>query len=157
MYVFRRGSALRVDYLKELRKTVGHAPLLWAGAAVIIKDDSGKILLHLRSDTGTWGIPGGAVNLGETLEDAAIREVFEETGLTVSELKLLDVFSGEDFHFKYPNGDEIYGITALYEAGKVCGTLRCSDESPKLNFFTSNCLPELEYKTKIILKKHFIK
>lgn len=154
MYVFHRGSDLRVDYLKELRKTVGHAPLLWAGAAVVIKDKDEKILLHLRSDTKTWGIPSGAVELGETLEDTAVREIFEETGLSISGLKLLYVFSGEDFHFKYPNGDEIYGITVLYSAENVSGELRCSDESLALKYFSLNDLPELEYKTSVILKKY---
>ena len=144
-----------MDYLMELRKIVGHAPLLWAGAAVVIKNNQGDILLHLRSDTATWGIPGGAVDMGETLEETAIREVFEETGLSISSLKLLDVFSGEDFHFKYPNGDEIFGITVVYSAQNVFGKLRCSEESPKLEFFSQNQLSnlKLDYKTEKILKK----
>ena len=61
-----------MSYIKEIRKFIGHAPMLSAGATVIVQKD-GKILLNQRSDTGTWGIPGGALELGETLEQTAGR------------------------------------------------------------------------------------
>ncbi len=85
----------------QLRKIVGHAPLLWAGAAVIIENPGGEILLHLRSDNNTWSLPGGAVDLGETLEDTAVREVFEETGLSVSSLNLFKYTSLSDVQLEY--------------------------------------------------------
>lgn len=50
----------------ELRKYVGHKPLLSIGATIIVTNNHGQILLNLRSDTKTWGIPGGAMELGET-------------------------------------------------------------------------------------------
>lgn len=59
-----------MSYLSELRKAVGHRPLLAAGATVLVVKN-GKILLNLRADTKTWGIPGGSMELGETLEEAA--------------------------------------------------------------------------------------
>lgn len=57
-----------MSYIKEMRKYIGHAPMISAGATVVVLKDN-KILLNLRSDTGTWGIPGGAMELGETLEE----------------------------------------------------------------------------------------
>ncbi|MBO5857443.1 MAG: NUDIX domain-containing protein [Clostridia bacterium] len=63
-----------MSYLSELRKIVGHRPLLSAGATVLVIKD-GKILLNLRSDTETWGIPGGGLELGECLEETAFREL----------------------------------------------------------------------------------
>lgn len=59
-----------MSYIKDIRKFIGHVPMLSAGATVVVLKDS-KILLNLRSDTNTWGIPGGALELGETLEEAA--------------------------------------------------------------------------------------
>lgn len=100
-----------MSYLKELRKLVGHRPLLSAGATVLVIQDQ-KVLLNLRADTHTWGIPGGGMELEESLEDTARRELAEETGLCAQELRLLTVFSGQDFYFEYPNGDKLYSIVA---------------------------------------------
>lgn len=68
-------------YIMDLREVVGARPLILAGAGVIIVDNEGRILLQHRSDNGDWGIPGGSMELGESFEEAARREVLEETGL----------------------------------------------------------------------------
>lgn len=76
-----------------MRKYIGHQPMLSAGATVVVIKDN-KILLNLRSDTNTWGIPGGATELGETLGETAARELKEETNLDCKSFNLLNVFSG---------------------------------------------------------------
>ena len=140
-----------MSYLGELRKIVGHRPLLSAGATVIVIMD-GKILLNLRSDTNTWGIPGGSMELGETLEEAASRELFEETGLKAESFTLINVFSGNDFYFEYPNGDMLYSVIALFRANGVSGELRIADgESFELKYFGFDELPELESRAKAII------
>lgn len=96
-----------MSYISEMRKFIGHAPMLSAGATVVVIKDN-KILLNLRSDTNTWGIPGGAIELGEALEKTATRELKEEANLDCSSFTLLNVFSGKDFYFKYPNDDELF-------------------------------------------------
>ena len=141
-----------MSYLGELRGIVGHRPLLSAGATIIVRRDS-KILLNLRSDTKTWGIPGGALELGETLEQTAHRELMEETGLTAQRMKLLTVFSGNDFYFEYPNGDKLYSVVALFEAENVSGELLASDgESLELKYFSFDNLPKLESRAEAIIK-----
>lgn len=85
-----------MSYISEMRKYIGHAPMLAVGATVVVLKDN-KILLNLRSDTKTWGIPGGATELGETLEETAARELKEETDLTAERFTLLHLFSGNDF------------------------------------------------------------
>jgi len=95
-----------VGYVEGLRELVGHRPLLPVAAGVIVRDSAGAILLQRRTDDGRWGIPGGALELGETLEEAARRELREETGLTAGELDLLDVYSGPEFFLRYTNGGE---------------------------------------------------
>ena len=127
-----------------MRKIIGHAPLLSAGATVaVIKDN--KLLLNLRSDTGTWGIPGGAMELGETLEQTAARELREETNLEAESFKLLGVFSGEDLYFVYPNGDRLWSVVVLYLAEGVSGELGITDgESTELRYFGGDDMPELE-------------
>lgn len=118
-----------------MRKYIGHKPMIAAGATIVaIKDN--KILLNLRSDTNTWGIPGGSLELGESLEETAKRELKEETNLDCDDFTLLNVFSGNDFYFKYPNSDELYSVIALYLAKDFKGDLKITDsESFDLNFF----------------------
>ena len=70
-----------MSYISEMRKQIGNAPILSVGATVVVLKNN-RILLNLRSDTHTWGIPGGAIELGETLEETAARELKEETNLS---------------------------------------------------------------------------
>lgn len=140
-----------MGYISELRKYIGHNPLISAGATVAVIKDK-QILLNLRSDTKTWGIPGGSLEIGETLEEAARRELKEETNLDCDNLTLLNVFSGNDFYFKYPNGDELYSVIALYSANDFKGNLKITDdESLELNFFSKSELPNLESRAKLIV------
>ncbi len=141
-----------MGYINEMRKYIGHAPMAAVGATVVVlKDD--KVLLNLRSDTKTWGIPGGATELGETLEETATRELKEETNLTADRFTLLHLFSGKDFYFKYPNGDELYSVIALYLADDVSGELKITDgESNTLKFFGKDEMPTLESRAKKIIE-----
>ena len=92
------------NYIMDLRAVVGNRPLLQVGASVIVVDSENRILLQLRSDNHCWGYAGGSVELDEVVEDAAKRELFEETGLIAESLELFGVFSGKDIHYVYPNG-----------------------------------------------------
>lgn len=146
-----------MSYLSDLRKLVGHRPLLSCGATVIVlKGD--KILLNLRSDTKTWGIPGGAMELGEKLEETAARELKEETGLEAGTLSFLTAFSGKEFYFEYSNGDQLYSVVHLFQADEISGTLSCIDrESIELEYFSLDDLPELEPRAEVMIdwyKKH---
>lgn len=127
-----------MGYISELRKHIGHNPLICAGATVAVIKDK-QILLNLRSDTKNWGIPGGSLEIGETLEETAKRELKEETNLDCDNFTLLNVFSGNDFYFKYPNGDELYSVIALYLADDFKGSLKITDdESIDLSFFSKS-------------------
>lgn len=140
-----------MSYISNMRKYIGHQPMLSAGATVVVIKDN-KILLNLRSDTNTWGIPGGAIELGETLEETATRELKEETNLDCNSFTLLNVFSGKDFYFKYPNGDELYSVVALYLANDVTGELKITDgESFKLEYFSKENMHNLESRAKVIM------
>ncbi len=142
------------DYFREIRRMIGTRPFILVGSAVIVLNQRYEVLLQLRSDTGKWGIPGGAMELGESFEETARREVFEETGLRLNTLKFLDVFSGKEYYFQYPNGDEIYNAIALYACDDWEGGLSMLDgESLELRFFPLAELPEIEGRPAMILKK----
>ena len=92
----RKGN-LHMGYIEELRKVVGTRPLILVGSAIIILNDNQEVLLQYRSDTYDWGVPGGAMELGETTEETARRELFEETGLTAKIMQFLGVLSGKKY------------------------------------------------------------
>lgn len=133
---------IKMEYYKYLRQYVGHKPIILPGAVVIMINEKNEVLLQKRHD-GNWGLPGGLMDLGESFEEVAKREVFEETGLTVGNLKLLNVYSGQEYYLKVPNGDELYSATAVYFTKDVRGTMRVDyTESEKMEYFSVNQLPE---------------
>jgi 8-oxo-dGTP pyrophosphatase MutT (NUDIX family) len=130
------------NYIMDLRKFVGHRPLLMCCAGVIICDGLNRILLQRRADNDAWGILGGALELGESLEEAAQREVFEESGLVVDDLRLFKVYSGRDMHYIYPNGDEVYIVDHIFITKNFSGKLAIDhNESKEIQFFDLNNLP----------------
>ena len=131
------------NYIMDLRKIVGHRPLLQVGASVIVEDAQGRTLLQLRSANHCWGYAGGSVELDEVVEDAAKRELFEETGLTANRLELFGIFSGKDTHYIYPNGDEVSNIDIVYLCHDYSGELKSQEgEVDALRFFPADELPE---------------
>lgn len=141
-----------MSYITDLRKYVGHKPLLNIGATVIVTNDKNELLLNLRSDTNTWGIIGGGMELEESLEQTASRELFEEAGLRAERFELLGVLSGEELYFKYPNGDETYNVIVLYRAIGVSGEPCINDsESRKLAFWDLDTLPPLESRAECVV------
>ena len=131
------------NYIMDLRRIVGHRPLLQVGASVIVVDSENRILLQLRSDNHCWGYAGGSVELDEVVEEAAKRELFEETGLIADNIELFGVFSGKDTHYVYPNGDEVSNVDIVYVCKQYTGILKCQDdEVESLKFFCLDEIPE---------------
>ena len=131
------------EYILDLRKLVGHRPLLQVGASVLLENEQGHILLEKRTDNHCWGYPGGSVELDERVEDAAKRELFEETGLSAGDLQLFGVFSGEEMHYVYPNGDEVSNVDIVFLYRSFSGELKPqTSEVDQLCFFPADALPE---------------
>ena len=138
----------------DLRKHVGHEPLIGLGATTLVFNDKNELLLNLRSDTNTWGIPGGSMELYETIEETAIRELKEETGITAEKLELVTVLSGKDYYFEYPNGDKMCTVIVLFKVLDYSGRINVSDnESKQLKFFKLDALPNMESRAKSIIDK----
>lgn len=143
-----------MGYIMELRKHIGHDALIGVGATTLVFNDKKELLLNLRTDTNTWGIPGGSMELYETIEETAIRELKEETGITADKLELVDVLSGKDFYFEYPNGDKMCTVIVLFKVMNYNGRLKISDnESKELRFFPLTNLPAMESRAKNIIDK----
>ncbi|WP_430788805.1 NUDIX domain-containing protein [Actinoplanes sp. G11-F43] len=105
-------------YLAGLRKLIGHRQVLLPSVSVVLVGDDGRILLVRHAgDPRWWGVPGGAVEIGETPEMAAGREILEEIGVRIGVPRLLRVLGGPDFEVTYANGDRVAYVTAVYRAG----------------------------------------
>ncbi|TVY07784.1 NUDIX hydrolase [Paenibacillus cremeus] len=123
-----------MGYIDELRALVGHRPLILVGAVVVVVDADGRILIQQRRfPYGRWGLPGGLMELGESVEDTARRELFEETQLTAGELKLINIYSGPEQFIRAANGDEFYAVTTAFYTTEVEGEL-VIDPTEALNF-----------------------
>lgn len=104
------------DYIKWIRSKVGHEKVILVFAGGCVFDECGRVLLQKRGDSGNWGFPGGAIELGETPENAAIRELKEEAGLDVVVNSLIGIYTDSDM--RYPNGDQAHSICIVYELKK---------------------------------------
>jgi len=126
----------------DLRKIVGTRPLIMTGACVLLIRN-GALLLEKRTDNGLWGLPGGSLEPGESMEQVAIRELYEETGLQAKNLVLMNIFSGEDLYYKYPHGDEVYNVVAAYICNEFDGNIKKDNhEVVEIKFFNVNDIPD---------------
>ncbi|MCM2604273.1 NUDIX domain-containing protein [Rossellomorea marisflavi] len=98
------------DYIREMRRLVGTRPLMVVGSTVLCINEKKELLLQYRTDADIWGLPGGVMEYGESVEETAAREFHEETGLLAGELQFIRILSGPDECHTYPNGDQIYGV-----------------------------------------------
>ena len=131
------------EYIKYLRAFVGHRPVLQVGASIIVEDEDGRVLLQKRRDNHCWGYHGGSVELDEKVEDAAARELYEETGLIADEMHLWRVFSGPDTHYVYPNGDEVSNVDLVFICRRYHGEIRRQEsEVEEIRFFAPDEIPE---------------
>lgn len=136
-----------VLFRMALDDRISHIPFIQTGAAIIIRNEEGQILLQERTDRNKWGLPGGCQDLGEDLRTTAVREAYEETGIILNpnDIKLIDTLSGENRKNSYPNGDIVYNNTSLYVADvniQDAKDLKGDSETKKLQFFYPEEVPE---------------
>jgi ADP-ribose pyrophosphatase YjhB (NUDIX family) len=136
-------SMVSMGYIHELRKIVGNRPLIMAGAALLVLNQDNHLLMIKGLDNDLWGIPGDAMELGESLEDAVRRETREEIGIEVKEMEFFGVYSGQELYYKYPNGAEVYIVSAVYITRNFNEEVKINpDEHDEYKYFDIRCLPE---------------
>ena len=131
------------NYITEMRKDVGHAPLMVISCGVIIENDKGEILLQKRRDNGLWAIIGGSMEIGEKFIETVKREAFEEAGIEIKELTLFGIYSGEDRIITYPNGDICCGTGIIFKTTAYSGEIQNNtEEALEHRFFDKTNLPD---------------
>ena len=141
-----------MGYIEDLRSIIGNRRIILNGSIAFIINKQGQILMQQRKyPYGKWGLPGGLMELGESTKETVIREVYEETGLTLGELELFGVYSGKNYLCIAQNGDEFYVVTTVYTTSDYSGELLINDnESLAFKWFYINELPENRIHKEII-------
>ncbi|MFC7483180.1 NUDIX domain-containing protein [Luedemannella flava] len=130
------------EYVAGLRTFVGNGLLMLPSACAVVLDEDGRVLLERRADTGTWALPAGAIDPGEQPADAAVREVYEETGVHIAVERLAGVILRE---VTYPHGDVCQYLTVWFRCRAVGGHAAVNDEeSLAVGWFNREELPELD-------------
>ncbi|WP_422739108.1 NUDIX domain-containing protein [Micromonospora sp. WMMD729] len=133
-------------HLARLRAVIGPELIQLPSVSVVLVDEHERLLLVRHAGSpDRWGLPGGAVEIGESPAEAAVREVREEIGVQIGGLRLLDVLGGTDYEVTYSNGDQVAYVTAVYQAVIVDGTpAPDQEEISELDWFTPTRLPGVE-------------
>ncbi len=130
------------QFVLDLRQKVGHDPLWLVTAVGAVLDGQGRVLLGRRSDDGNWTLPGGIVDPAEHPADAAVREIFEETGVVAVPQALTSVTISAPI--SYPNGDQVRYLEVTFRCRPVGGTARVNDsECVDVGWHSLEALPEL--------------
>ncbi len=145
----------RTDYLND--PAAPPPTTIAPGGAALITDQAGRILMQQRADSGNWSLPGGTMELGETLGSAVIREVREETGLDIELDGILGIYTNPRHVIAYADGEVRQEFVIVFTAHPTGGQLRVSTESTDVRFIHPNELPNLPVHESVLLRvSHWI-
>ena len=144
----------RVDYYHDPNAPAANS--LVPGGSAIVVDDRGKIVLQRRSDNNRWALPGGTMDIGETIGEAVMREVREETGLEIELIGIVGIYSDPGHVFAYDDGEIRQQFNVCFAGRVIGGHLQTSSESREVGFFSLNDAKDLDIHESIRLRiRHF--
>jgi 8-oxo-dGTP pyrophosphatase MutT (NUDIX family) len=133
----------RIDYLDD--PAAPKANSVVPSANVIVVNDQGEILLIRRTDNGNWAVPGGGMDLGESITETAVRETREETGITCQITGLIGIYTNPHHVIVYTsNGEVRQEFSIVFTAQPVGGELRPSSESSEPQWVSPDVIPGLQ-------------
>ncbi|MBF6194160.1 NUDIX domain-containing protein [Nocardia sp. CDC186] len=133
---------MRTDYFNDAEAPAANS--LKVAVSAFVQDAEGRILMIHRTDNNKYSIPGGGMEVGETVADAVVREVAEETGILVRPIALLGVFSNPRHVVAYDDGEVRQEFSICFKAEPVGGRLRKSSESKAVCWVASDELATLD-------------
>ena len=134
------------DYIPYMRKMIGHKRMLTVGLCCLILNEKNQLLLEKRTDNGQYCLPGGSLDLDETVMEGVKREVREETGIELNDVSLFMIQSGNKMQLTYPNGDVTDYMDLCFisyvNSQDIDLNKEHDDESSLIAFFDLDKIPE---------------
>jgi ADP-ribose pyrophosphatase YjhB (NUDIX family) len=131
----------RRDYYDD--PSAPKANSLVPAASAVVVDADGRIILQRRRDNQTWALPGGGMEIGESISACAVRETREETGLDVKITGIVGIYSDPKHVFAYDDGEVRQEFSVCLLATVTGGTITVSDESHEVRAFDSEEIGDL--------------
>lgn len=122
----------RSDYYRDPNAPAANS--LVPGGSALIVDAHGAILMQRRSDSGNWSLPGGTMEIGETLEQCVVRETKEETGLDIEITGLLGIYTDPEHVIGYADGEVRQEFNITYYGRVIGGEVAVSAESTAVRY-----------------------
>ncbi len=145
----------RIDYFHD-----PHAPQansIVPAASAIMVNDEGHILLHRRSDNELWALPGGAMNIGESIAETVVREVKEETGLNVKPAYIVGIYTNPGHVIAFSDGEIRQEFSLCFYCSIIGGEVQVSEESYEVGFFSPQEIEHLNVHPSIRLRiEHYL-
>ena len=140
------------DYIRGLRAMIGTTVLEVPTVSVLAFDDANRVLLVRHAEGNDWTTPGGMIEPYELPADAAVREMWEETGLYVELTRLIGVFGGRVCTSTYANGDKLAWVSSVFAGRPVRGELRPDgEETLEVRYFTATEASQLRCKPHVAM------
>jgi ADP-ribose pyrophosphatase YjhB (NUDIX family) len=145
----------RIDYFND--PDAPKPTKILPAASAIVTDSQGRILLHKRSDNGLWALPGGVMEVGETIAETARRETKEETGFDVEPVSLVGIYTNPQHVVAFSDGEVRQQFSVCFACKLVGGEMKVSDESYEVAFFPPDTIERLKMHSSIRLRiQHFL-
>ncbi|MEV2247449.1 NUDIX domain-containing protein [Streptomyces sp. NPDC049970] len=131
----------RIDYFRD-----PHAPeanSVVPSVTAVVRDDEGRILIIHKTDNDLWALPGGGHDIGESIGDTVVREVVEETGITVQVDSIVGLYTDPEHVLAYDDGEVRQQFSICFRAHPTSGALRTSSESKEVRWVAPADLDKL--------------
>ncbi len=145
----------RIDYLNDPNAPPANS--IVPSVTAIVTDRPGRLLMVHRTDNDLWSIPGGAMDLGESIADAAVRETKEETGLDVEVTGIVGIYTNPRHVMAYDDGEVRQQFSVCFTTRLLGGQLRTSTETSEVRFVERDDLDGLNIHPSIRLRiQHYL-
>ena len=131
----------RTDYVNDANAPAANSIVV--ATTVFVQDEAGRILLIRRSDNGLWALPGGGLELGETVNECAVRETREEAGIDIAVIGLVGIYSNPAHVIAYSDGEVRQQFSICLRGRPLGGSLQPSSESTEVRWVAQSALDNL--------------